>query len=326
MESFKLFFRFNCGNMWGLGHLYRNLALMQEMTLRGFVCEALINDVDAAKNMLKEKGVKYRLLSKELETADELLEIIKGSGSQRNPIGLVIDRLNTEKGYMDILLNHGLKVICYDNYDKSALEAKLLINTRKLLVGNVIPEYSGPAYQLLRNEVLEYAKRDKKIKEVGKKVFVHFGGTDPLHILDMAYDVCSNLKEYQFIYVAGKGAENRNELFLQTPENFTELLYEADAAIISGGVTMYEAAALGIPMLLINQNEDQKLAAGIFEKEMKAVNLGLLSETSPAKLRKSLVDLMKDVKYRKTMSLLGKKFVDGKGLNRVCDIIEKVFT
>lgn len=326
-----ILFRFNCGNMWGLGHLYRNLALICELTKYGFKCHAIINDNYVAKSTLESEGIRFAVVN-EYDTSEELIACINENFRDEKNV-IFWDRLNSESSYIKDIINAGYKIITYDDYDESARMATECIMTWKIPVGGSVPDHCGSSYQLLRDEIKEYAIKEKLVKESVNKILLHFGGTDPLNILALCYNALHDLKDFNFEYIAGKDESNELKAMIEQTANakyakgvkdFARRLYEADLCLVSGGVSMYEAAAIGTPMINISHNKDQDFAATIFQNNVGSVNLGIASEISACKIKESVLDLCFNYRKRKKMSETMKLYVSTDGIKMVCKIIESV--
>lgn len=329
----KLFFRFNCGNMWGLGHLYRNLTLIEEMKARGYECVVITNNNGVCFDVLQENDIRY-IVIQEYESSDELASIIYRESTCEHKV-LFWDRLNSEVSYIDGLLRAGIRVIVYDNYDKSAMHASMCINTRVVEMDGKLPHYCGPEYQLLRKEIQYYASKEKRIEKKVNKIVLQFGGTDPLNILSRCFETLDGLTEFSFEYIAGKDTDRNlssraetltNVSFEQGVTDFGRRLFNADLCVVAGGVSMYEAAAIGTPMINLCHNEDQNFAASIFEEKVGSINLGIATECNMKALRRSVIDLAHDYEHRELMSRKMKSFVPANGIKQVCDLIETLFS
>ena len=334
MKSSKLiFFRFNCGGMWGLGHLYRNLLLIQKMRSRGIECIAIINDFDVAKKTLSDNHVIYHIVN-EYEKAEEVLDVLNYYKFLYKSEVIFFDRLDSNIEYIKQIQCRGCKILCYDDYDPSALMANMIINTRKININGVEISCSGPRYQILRDDVVKFAKKEKHINNNVKNVLIHFGGTDPLNVLSLAFNAIKGIDKIEFTIIVGKGTVSdpiriedetlKNIHCYHASSQFSELLYDADIAVLSGGVTMFEAAAIGTPMILINHNEDQNMAAGIFETCTYAINMGIATEITAEEIKTSICSLASDYSKRQEMSKRLKEFVDTDGTERVCQCLEEL--
>lgn len=329
----KIFFRFNCGNMWGLGHLYRNITLIKEMTRRGAECEVIINDHKVAQEILEKAHIPLSQVN-EYESAEELISAMGGiSGNEKKVV--FWDRLDSDVPYIRKLAESGVKIITYDDYDPSALFAAECINTRRVRIDNRFPRYSGPAFQILRNDIREYSRKRKVIHQSVSKILLHFGGTDPLRILETCFDATRNLEGCIFEFIGGKEEDPAVEQKIKTSNNatyeqgvsdFGRRLFEADICLVAGGVSMYEAAAIGTPMINICHNKDQEYAAAIFEKSVGSVNLGIASKLTHQEILDVIVSLKDDYERRQDMSQRMKAFVPSDGVERICNIIERVIT
>ena len=103
--------------------------------------------------------------------------------------------------------------------------------------------------------------------------------------------------------------------------NMAQTLWEHDAVICSGGVTLHEAIAVGTPAFAVNQLEHQQTKAQFVENSGAAINLGLGNQYDAEKLRKALN--FKKSKLE-SMSLQAKQLIDGRGIFRVIDTMGKL--
>ena len=330
-----VFHRFNTGGNWGLGHLYRNLVLMNVLRDKGYSCIALINKSPIAESMLTREGFAYHIVN-ELENAEELVQTIYYSYGElsKNNYCIFWDRLNSSKEYIKTIISAGIRIITFGNYDDSSFLATEAIISREVLVAGKKPHYSGPSYQIFNREVLRFAAEKRVIHRVVNQVVIHFGGTDPLHVLSFVFEAIKDLKNVKFILIDGKSGTNHsieeqcqnipNIEYHLTVQNFVKLLFESDICMLAGGVSMFEASAVGTPMINICQNSDQVIAADIFQNRTGSINLGLPDKLSTQRITKSLLELCKDYSKRTQMSENMKKYVDGKGTERIVGIIDAI--
>ena len=100
-----------------------------------------------------------------------------------------------------------------------------------------------------------------------------------------------------------------------------QILCEHDAVICSGGVTLHVAIAVGTPAFVVNQAEHQQTKARFVEKSGAAINLGMDNQYDTEKLRKALNFSKNELE---SMSLQAKQLIDGRGLFRVVDTMDKL--
>jgi spore coat polysaccharide biosynthesis predicted glycosyltransferase SpsG len=100
-----------------------------------------------------------------------------------------------------------------------------------------------------------------------------------------------------------------------------QMLWEHDVVICSGGVTLHEAISVGTPAFVINQVEQQQTKARFIEESGAAINLGMGNQYDVEKLREAL-NLKKN--ELELLSLKAKQLIDGRGLFRIIDAINKL--
>jgi len=104
----------------------------------------------------------------------------------------------------------------------------------------------------------------------------------------------------------------------ESQKKIAELFDRADACIVSGGITMFEAAAVGLPVIVISQNEAQLRNAERLASRVAVVNAGLFSKTSVQNLASTLSAWQNSRDARLALSRLAREAVDGKGIERIC--------
>jgi spore coat polysaccharide biosynthesis predicted glycosyltransferase SpsG len=101
--------------------------------------------------------------------------------------------------------------------------------------------------------------------------------------------------------------------------HIAELMLEADVMVGSGGMSVYEIAALGTPGVILAQNarEDERMRE--FARHGTVVYLGLGTDIAEDTLREAVHGLLEDADARRAMSARGRALVDGRGAVRVAD-------
>jgi spore coat polysaccharide biosynthesis predicted glycosyltransferase SpsG len=95
------------------------------------------------------------------------------------------------------------------------------------------------------------------------------------------------------------------------------LLASASAAVVAGGLTLYEAAALGVPVVAIPVVPAQRPTVRAFGQAGLA-----LTGTSAASVSASLVRLLTRPRVGRSMTRKGPRVVDGLGAHRVAGALE----
>jgi spore coat polysaccharide biosynthesis predicted glycosyltransferase SpsG len=98
------------------------------------------------------------------------------------------------------------------------------------------------------------------------------------------------------------------------------------AALLIGalGMTAYEAAAAGVPSLLVSWSDDHLATALELERRGVCNSLGLWSEFEAEAMLAHIEVILSDARTFSEMTTSGKALVDGRGVERVADRIMDV--
>jgi spore coat polysaccharide biosynthesis predicted glycosyltransferase SpsG len=99
---------------------------------------------------------------------------------------------------------------------------------------------------------------------------------------------------------------------------------ETDIIICGGGVTLFEAAALGIPAITIANELHEVQTVQWFERNGFGCYTGFRSGYMESRLLASLTKLISDSTLHNKMSGVGKTLVDGGGLKKIVSKIREV--
>jgi spore coat polysaccharide biosynthesis predicted glycosyltransferase SpsG len=96
----------------------------------------------------------------------------------------------------------------------------------------------------------------------------------------------------------------------------------ADMALIAGGLTMHEALVMGVPTIALCQEVwHQPFLARLFAREGAMVDLGLGREASGDAIGSAVTALATDAPHRERLSRAGQRLCDGRGTERVVDLL-----
>jgi len=103
--------------------------------------------------------------------------------------------------------------------------------------------------------------------------------------------------------------------------NMAALMAEAELALASFGMTAYELAAVGLPMLLLCLSDDHYRSALALAEKNAAVIVGIARQTADAALDQAIAQICADANLRSAMSQNARHLVDGFGAARIADRI-----
>ncbi|MGH9885800.1 MAG: hypothetical protein ACREBE_09745, partial [bacterium] len=103
--------------------------------------------------------------------------------------------------------------------------------------------------------------------------------------------------------------------------HISELMLDADVMVGSGGMSVYEIAALGTPGVILGQNAREDKRMREFALHGTVTYLGLGPEVEPGAIAVAVGQLLGDPEKRRQMSMRGRKLVDGLGATRAAEVV-----
>jgi CMP-N-acetylneuraminic acid synthetase/spore coat polysaccharide biosynthesis predicted glycosyltransferase SpsG len=245
----------------GLGHVTRTLTLLE--SLNGHHTRVFCPPGQGlAVSRLRQTFYDVR----EVEPSALLAELTR-FGAQI----VIHDELETDAAQLLAERNAGMKVVLFEDTGPGQDLADLVFNALYPADESQPTKnrYFGPSVYCLRDE-FRRAPRNPFHDEV-RRVLVSFGGTDPsgltfkvlsvLREFDSPVTVVAGLglgryaeleREVQALRQSGRDVELRREVPLMS-----ELMAESDIAFTSSGRTLYELAHVGVPAIVLAQNEGE---------------------------------------------------------------------
>lgn len=225
---------------------------------------------------------------------------------EANPDLILLDIGNTS---LDQIINLRTtypmaKIVSFEDRGPGAAHADAVINALLSPLG--LPhEYHGGDFALIRPEFLGLLHQDHGDYQWGMTtLLVVFGGTD-------AKDITS--------YVTSLFNEDYG--IIHSPPFLGEAMMKADLLICGAGQIVQEAAYVGIPTIVIAATQ-REASHGHLGHEYGNIFLGLVAEVSEDSIRTTVNRVMSDSHLRNEMRARSRKSVDGKGAERILNIIE----
>jgi UDP-2,4-diacetamido-2,4,6-trideoxy-beta-L-altropyranose hydrolase len=189
----------------------------------------------------------------------------------------------------------------------------------------------GTRFALLRREFGKWRGWKREVPEVGRKVLVTLGGSDPDNVTVQVIRAIQQVRMdgLEAIIVAGAGNPHQAELEAEVARcagavrlrssvtDMPELMAWADVAIAAGGATSWERSFMGLPSLVIILADNQQKIAERTKQAGIGRNLGRNQLLSASAVAEALEELLEDKETRAEMALRGPEVVDGLGAARV---------
>jgi spore coat polysaccharide biosynthesis protein SpsF len=104
-------------------------------------------------------------------------------------------------------------------------------------------------------------------------------------------------------------------------DRLAELMLDADLMVGSGGMSVYEIAALGTPGVVLAQNEREDKRMADFARKGTVRYLGLGPDVAEDAILAAVLELLGDAPLRRAMSARGRDLVDGAGAARAAEAV-----
>jgi len=329
MPRKRIGFRVDSSEQLGLGHLMRCLALADSMNR----CDTFfwVNGFSSALKIMQDRRHCYTV--PELDIQHEIDFVV--SEITRNQIDvLVVDFLHYSEDYIERLKHSGVKLISFYEQKHSCAYSDLVINC------NAFKDFGdhkcntsdvnclGPSYVILRETIRKL--EPVNVSEEVKRVLISMGGSDPKGVtlkVARALKLLSNNMEIvvhmgpafryraEFLDLFGRGYGSF-VLKEDVPE-LAHLMVNSDIAVASGGNTMYELCYLGIPSIIIPQNEHQREFAIELDGKGVVRVLDLADNVQESTIKEAVEALCVSHELRTTMSEIARNTVDGSGIERI---------
>ena len=330
------------GHEIGMGHVMRCLSLANLLrSEKVAVSFCLKNGYDSEEclstvsNKVKSEGFNVRYLEDKI---DKILD-------EEMPEVLFIDFPHhvRRSEYGDNAKKRGIANIVFDDMLLNGETADVVINPSLVITKqprvNSQSFYTGGGYTVINGSFLpplnpllcKEGKGDVDIRKDVKNILITMGGSDPTcqteKILSALVEnnVDSNMDVVIGMAYKGKSPVTSHQSpvkIYHNVSNMAELMAKADMAFVAGGITLYEAASIGLPVIVIAQDKYQELAAMEFQKRGFGKYLGFFSDVTKDMISEGFKELINDYDRRKKMSDIGRRLVDGKGVYRVAEIIK----
>ena len=274
----KIIFRADGYKAIGMGHIYNCITMAFELIGHEVL---LVTRADCPEGIKKIKttNLPYCTITSDKDL-DAIIEDFK-------PDIFVNDCLNTNASYMRHIKKQVSRLISIEDLGAGTAYADAVINALYELEKTACPEtYVGEKYICLRNEFL--IEKPKEFSEKVTNILIMFGGTDPSNLNRKLYSairkVSSVHKNISFNFVLGMGysAEDNNIVTIPDEKIFvhknvpkvSDFMKKADIAISSQGRTVYELSSMGIPSVILAQN-DREMTHTFATMKNGFLNLGL---------------------------------------------------
>lgn len=302
MKKLNICIRVDGGKELGFGHLYRALAIAQNIHSHevSFVVRS-DDDFRVGKDFLS--GHNYPVI--EVKSNDQFLGLL----SSIKPTIVINDILDTEVGYIQALKEYGSFVVNFEDLGEGNRLADVVIND---LYPDLYPKenhWYGVEHSVLNPNFEMVSPRSEPTENV-KNIIIAYGGTDPCSLTQKALEALSHIKyDGKATVVIGPGFSEMEDIrnlasgqkyeveILSDVKNMAVLMKQADLALTSAGRTVTELMAVGVPTIAMCQNI-REMHHNHASSTFGIINLGMGSSITPEVLGEHINMFLKDINLR----------------------------
>ncbi|HEX2210470.1 MAG TPA: UDP-2,4-diacetamido-2,4,6-trideoxy-beta-L-altropyranose hydrolase [Longimicrobium sp.] len=328
----------------GAGHFMRCLALAEGCVARGgdatFVTrcgsEALLARAKAA-------GVIVDLLPLE-GSVEEEMEALRAAVSRpperRRARWVVLDGYGYGPEYQRAVREMGARTLVLDDTaHQPAYETDVLLNQNLDATHREYPVQPGTVlllgtrFALLRREFLPWGVAERPVRRTAERILVTLGGADPGNqtpgVLEGIARAGISMEEVRVM--VGPANPHRAPLeawiassdlpvtLLDGGPRMPEQMAWADLAVSASGSTSWELSFMGVPSILVTAAENQAAIARGLDALGAARSIGAVAD--PDAIAAAVKELAADREARRTMGARGRELVDGRGVERVLNVL-----
>ena len=341
MAESQVLFRVDANKQIGTGPFYRCLYIARMLKAKGAISVFFMADADKTIfEILKTEGLGLVDVPNDQKfTARFLYEYSLISNVKKSL--LVVDCPYPDfyrQSFQEAISRRAGRVMMITFRNESRFKADIVHNqnlfalTEKYSAEPHTHLLLGPEYIILDERYLTLRHNNRDARNKVETFFVFFGGVDGSGLTLKVLRALTMLEERPGKIITVVGALYSMERELRTllhhhPElpvelhvntsNMPLLMAEADLAITSGGMSIWELACLGIPDIIISTSEREKVHTPLLDQRGTCLYVGHYDEVSEKQITDSVEKLAGDRQQREAMSKAAMNVVDGSGTQKV---------
>jgi UDP-2,4-diacetamido-2,4,6-trideoxy-beta-L-altropyranose hydrolase len=315
-------------NKIGMGHIYRSIAVGEELKKQGFEIHFLTPNKPMILNKLSKYG-KCHITTNDLKNEISTIGKI-------HPSIIIIDLL---KKFLPFRTNYfkSIKQICkilvtidYVSADSQFVDIGIhsLFGPKKSKAKKI---FFGHKFAVIRDN---FKRSNFKVKKTVNSIIVLQGGSDTYCVSPKILKALNQIKKnFKITLIVGPAFKCKKELkqemksikkdvtILSDVKQIHKIMQKHQMAISAAGNTSNELFFLGIPTVIIYGEKHEQESAEKAHKNKISINLGYGPNISIEKIISNVTFLLENYDLRNFLSKQSKIIVDGKGTKRIVKII-----
>jgi len=318
----------------GTGHIHECCCLSDAMEWDSLM---LTPPWDAAKAIADQ--YEQTVLVSEVADMHSALKELRATGYET----VVIDHFSVSLEDQKALQAAGYRVVVIDQTGNKQISADLLVNPSPVKDWHeyhiINPETCqalfGVEYFLLRRQFREAQKSEKTFLDAPRRILVSMGGVDrtgaTLRVIEALQKLPTSVHKEIIIgpgfrHLEKLGAKFRRRFdksfhFYEAVQDMERHMMRCDLLVSAGGTTLLEAAALGLPAIVLWEDPHEETYARSLPKACGVDVLGNGMDVDLDVVAQHCFDSLADKARRKAISRTMKAYVDGNGAARIASAI-----
>lgn len=331
----SIFIRTDMNNEIATGHVMRCLSIAEAAAKRGTETVFLLADGEAVE-LVESRGFRAIVLGTDWKDMDSETDILIRTVEELRIRTVLVDSYQVTEKYLSALRQHARSVYMDDinafHYPVDALIAYGICSGEMGYEREYpdIPLYLGCDYVPLRGEFAGLPQ--KRIPDHAGRLLILSGGTDPYKIIENMLRLPELRKFGHIDAVCGRYSDGYERLreewkhdervhLYQSHDRLADLMLDADIAVSAGGTTLFELCAAGTPTVAYTIADNQLAGTERFAGD------GIMGYAGDARWDDVFLNTNRllmgyaDADIRKEKSMRMQKLVDGKGAERIVEIL-----
>ncbi len=328
-EKKLILIRLDANHEKGMGHLFRMLTLANQFRKENIECIFIVRDNAVSAKILQKHPFRF-LFYPEVYPENSIIE--EYFKRHTKPDLWIFDILATEKTWILQVQKKGIPVICFDDVKGGPLAADLVINAIAgcwYEIPDSLQVVNGPQYAIIDPGIADISKKKLPI-EGAIKVGVTLGGSDTHGATVQIAQALSEVPGIDVTFFLGPHFLHNEELNLllsktsyhyvvkRAVPDLNKELVVMDTVICSGGQTLFELCAMGMPVLALATESHEEKTISYFTQQQACIDIGSVKKPIDViKIREFFLVLREGSEEVVTLQVNTQNLVDGKGIYRI---------
>jgi UDP-2,4-diacetamido-2,4,6-trideoxy-beta-L-altropyranose hydrolase len=316
---FRVIFAAAAGPTIGFGHLVRCCSLAHALGVEPVV---VVRGTAATRRRAATGG--WRVVT--VRDDDDLHRL--------GPHVLVVDDPSTTvvRSWVRRARRLGVPVATIHDLGIAAIDSDLVIDGSVRPPRGVEGRYGslcGLLYTILDPRLRE--RRERMTRAVPRRILIALGGgSRMMTAARLVRAIAASVVDAEIRVVRGFSAGRRTPAlatgaWIHAKDGLAEELSSTSVAVLAGGITLYEACALGVPSVAVALNRAQHVTIRALARRGATVDAGLATaEGTIRRVAREVERLTGDAAARRRMSRAGRRLVDARGAARVASRVRQL--